>query len=168
MQKVAQVKVGGWWVGTDATNRCLHIFFHYPCHCLISTHSIHHHHHFLLIAQVILSFHPVHQSFHPHPFFRHIFASNHKMAKVFHLPISTFLTHPILSSHSMPSCERTRTQSKHQHPVTFPTVDHSLFARGLISRSADLPTASAPGTSSARHSAVTASRFISPSPFELV
>ena len=53
------------------------------------------------------SFHPptllyTHQSFHPLPSLCYMLTSDHKMVNVFHLPISTFLTHPIFSSHSGP------------------------------------------------------------------
>ena len=74
---------------------------YYPCHCLIHTRSVHHHHYLLLAPN---SFHPptllyTHQSFHPLPSLCYILTSDHKMVDVFHLPISTFLTHPIFSSH---------------------------------------------------------------------
>ena len=80
-------------------------FLNCLCNCLISTHCLSPS---LLSpynsAQPIPSFHAVnHQSFNPHSLFHHIYIfTSDQMVSVFHLSITTFLKHPIFSSHSMP------------------------------------------------------------------
>ena len=68
----------------------LHCF----CHCLIPTH----YHRYLF---TVIQFTPVTlQAFHPLSFLCYIPTFDHIMVIVFHLPISTFSTDPIFSSHS--------------------------------------------------------------------